>query len=102
MSTISNAMRTGGEGLNGFFDDVEELLGRITHLPDSEIAELRDKVESSLGAARGAMESSVQAVVDKTTRAVKATDDLVQTNPWKALGIAAVTCLALGALLRKP
>jgi len=101
MSTISKAVNTGSHGLNGFFDDVEELLGRITHLPDAEVAELREKVESSLGAARDTMESSVQSVVDTTTRAARAADDLVQSNPWKALGIAAVTCLALGTLLRK-
>ncbi len=101
MSTNSREATLGGGTMNGFFDDVEELLGHITHLPDAEIAELREKVETSLGAARSAMETSVQSVVDTTTRAAKATDELVQNNPWKALGIAAVTCLALGALLRK-
>ena len=100
MSMSSNVTRSRANGVNGFFDDVEELLSRITHLPDADIAELRERIESSLGSAREGVESSIHSVVDTTTRAAKATDDLVQNNPWKALGVTAVTCLALGTLLR--
>jgi len=101
MSTNGEDATLGGGTMNGFFDDVEDLLGHITHLPDAEISKLRKRVETSLGAARSAMETGVQTVVHTTTRAAKATDDLVQNNPWKALGVTAIACLALGALLRK-
>jgi ElaB/YqjD/DUF883 family membrane-anchored ribosome-binding protein len=88
--------------LGAFFSDVEDLLTRITHLPDEGIARVRERLESSLDSARTSMEEGVEKFVDTTTGAAKAADDYVQENPWRAIGVAAAACLVIGALLRRP
>lgn len=87
--------------LGSFFTDVEELLTRLTHLPDESIAQVREKLSSSLESARTTVEEGVERIVDTTTGAAKATDEYVHDNPWKTLGIAAAAFLVIGALLRK-
>lgn len=89
------------EQLSSFFDDVEELVSRVTHLPDAEIASVRERIESSVASARSVVESGARTVVDSTTGAAKAADEFVRTSPWKAIGAAALACLALGAVLRR-
>jgi ElaB/YqjD/DUF883 family membrane-anchored ribosome-binding protein len=85
------------EQVSGFFDDVEELVSRVTHLPDAEIARIRERIESSVASARSVADSGAQTVVDSA----KATDEFVRRSPWKAIGAAALACLALGAVLTR-
>jgi ElaB/YqjD/DUF883 family membrane-anchored ribosome-binding protein len=86
--------------LQKFFDDVEELLGQVSSIEGSEISRLRNRVESSFANARSAARDGVHAAVDGTRTAALATDEYVHRKPWIAIGATAVTCLALGALLR--
>lgn len=88
--------------LGVFFADVEELLTNVAHLPDESIARLRERLESSLDSARTSVEEGVERAVDTTTEAAKAADQYVHDNPWRTIGIAAATCLVIGALLRRP
>jgi ElaB/YqjD/DUF883 family membrane-anchored ribosome-binding protein len=88
------------EQLSSFIDDVEDLVSRVTHLPDAEIARIRERIESSVATARSVVESGARTLVDSTAGAAKATDEFVQRSPWKAIGAAALACLALGAVLR--
>jgi ElaB/YqjD/DUF883 family membrane-anchored ribosome-binding protein len=87
--------------LGDFFADVEDLLTRLTHLPDESIARVRERVASSIESARTSVEEGVEKIVDTTTGAAKATDEYVQENPWRVIGVAAVACLVLGTLLRR-
>ena len=89
------------EELSSLFEDVEELMSRLAHLPDEGIAQLRERLETSLASARTAVEDGVETIVDSTTGVAKATDEFVQTHPWRAIGVAAVACLAIGALFRR-
>ena len=86
--------------LGKFFDDVEDLLGRVSHLDDQEISRLRSRVESSIEQVRSTASNSVNAAIDGARSAVEATDDYVYRKPWIAIGATAIACLALGALLR--
>ncbi len=98
----SNLNKPAAEGqLGRFFDDVEDLLRRTTHLQDDEITRVRNKVESSLASARTSIERGARRAVDSATFAAKSTNDYVQSNPWKAIGVAAAACLAVGLLRRR-
>jgi ElaB/YqjD/DUF883 family membrane-anchored ribosome-binding protein len=97
----SKSGRAKAEELTSFFEDVEALMGRLAHLPDEGIAQLRERLETSLASARSSVEDGVEKIVDSTTGAAKAADDFVQEHPWRAIGVAAVACLAIGALLRR-
>jgi len=95
----AGAVESGSSQLRKFFDDVEELLRRVTPLGDAELARMRSKVETSLKTARKATDRQVKQAVQISSKAARATDDFVRESPWKAIGIAAITALALGSLL---
>ena len=87
--------------LQKFFDDVEELLQRVSTVGDKEISRLRYRVESSINHAKAATREGARMAVDTTRKAAKATDEYVHENPWKAIGVTAVLGVLLGALLRR-
>jgi ElaB/YqjD/DUF883 family membrane-anchored ribosome-binding protein len=87
--------------LQKFFDDVEELLRRVSNVGDKEISRLRYRVESSIDHARAATREGARIAIDNTRKAAKATDDYVHENPWKAIGVTAVAALLVGALIRR-
>lgn len=90
-ANAADALLDQGEGqLKKFFDDVEDLVRRVT--PDKDEAVSR---------VRKATERGVKQAVDVTSSAARATDDYVHRNPWTAIGVAAVACLALGSLLKR-
>lgn len=94
------ALRKRASQLQKFFDDVEDLLGRVSSLEDGDIARLRNRVESSISHVRSAARDGVHAAMEGTRTAANATDEYVHRKPWIAIGATAVVCLALGALLR--
>lgn len=87
--------------LEKFIDDVDELVRRVTHLGDEDIAKLRSRVETSLAAVRNTAARGVQSAVDGTRSAARATDGYVRSNPWTAVGVAAAAGVALGFALRR-
>lgn len=85
--------------LQRFFDDVEELLRRVSNVSDTDIARIRDKVESSIENVRSAARDRLEFAVDGTRRAARVTDEYVHENPWTSVGVSAAAGLVVGALL---
>jgi len=94
------AMRRKGSQLQKFFDDVEELLRKVSSMQDVEIAKLRHRVESSIESVKSTVSNSAQSVVENTRKAALATDEYVHRKPWIVIGATALTGVMLGALLR--
>lgn len=92
-------LRRRASELQRFFDDVEELLGRVSNVSDAEISRLRRKVESSIDRVKNVAVDGIESAVDGTRRAARATDEYVHENPWTAVGVSAAAGLLLGALL---
>jgi ElaB/YqjD/DUF883 family membrane-anchored ribosome-binding protein len=86
-------MSAASEYINGAAHDAEARASAA-------LRQTADLVESSLGHARSAARDGVRAAVDSTRSVAMATDEYVHRKPWVALAATAVTCLALGALLR--
>lgn len=89
------------EDLKVVVTDAEELLKATASQTGERIAAARAKAEESLRVARVRLADAQAALVEKTKIAAKATDDYVHENPWKAVGIAAVAGLLLGALISR-
>ena len=85
----------GGE-LRAFIADVEELLTKVAHVSDADIARVRNKVSSALGDARRVASETADGVRDRARVAIDATDDYVRDRPWTAIGIAAALGLLIG------
>jgi ElaB/YqjD/DUF883 family membrane-anchored ribosome-binding protein len=97
--TEATLRRKAGQ-LQKFFDDVEELLRRVSTLEDKEISKLRSRVESSIDSVKSTVTSSAHSAIENTRKAALATDEYVHRSPWVVIGATALTGVLLGALLR--
>ena len=83
--------------VNRLFADVEDLLRKVAHMTDADIARVRQKVERTLAAAK---DSAARAGAGARQVATTA-DKYVHDQPWTALGIAAAVGIVLGMLSTK-
>jgi ElaB/YqjD/DUF883 family membrane-anchored ribosome-binding protein len=74
--------------------DVQNLLGRIAHVADPEIARLRARIERRLAIAKKTLADGT----DRVQRHAKDVDSYVRDRPWQAVGIAAAAGLVVGFL----
>ena len=81
--------------------DAEALIKATANQGVERIDQLRSQAEASLASAKDKIEDLHEDLVEKGREAVKATDDYVQENPWKAVGIAAGIGLVIGLLVSR-
>jgi len=98
---VDEALRRKASQLQKFFDDVEELLRRVSDLGDKDISRLRSRVESSIGHVKEAARDGARAAMDSTRKAADAADGYVHNNPWTAIGVTAAAGILIGALLNR-
>ena len=79
----------------------EELLRATAGVADEKMNDLRERIGQSLRDAKLRLADAEGALVDKTKAAARATDDFVHENPWRAVGVAAVVGLLLGAIISR-
>ena len=110
MDTVENAMepmhdsvrtatRTGSHEFRNLIADVEELIKRVAHVDDADMARARAKLEKTLTAAKSALHDGTERVKTTARQAADTTDQYVHTNPWSAIGIAAAAGAAIAVLL---
>jgi ElaB/YqjD/DUF883 family membrane-anchored ribosome-binding protein len=81
--------------------DAEALIKATANQGGEKVELLRAQAENSLSSAKEKLEDLHEDLVEKGREAVKATDDYVQENPWKAVGIAAGVGLVIGLLVSR-
>ncbi len=79
--------------------DAEELLKATAGQAGDKVAELRSKAQANLAIAKASLADAQAALLEKAKAAGRATDDYVQENPWRAVGIAAGIGLVIGLLI---
>jgi ElaB/YqjD/DUF883 family membrane-anchored ribosome-binding protein len=110
MDTVENAMepvqdsvrtaaRTGSQEFRNLIADVEELIKRVAHVDDADLARVRAKLQNTLTTAKTALHDSTERVKTTARHAADTTDQYVHTNPWSAVGIAAAAGAAIAVLL---
>lgn len=94
------AVKNGGESSHDEWHrlvaDVEDLVKKVAHVDDDEIAEIRSKVESTLAEAKTSASAGIAAVRGRAEDASESTDEYVHENPWAAVGIAAAVGIIIG------
>jgi ElaB/YqjD/DUF883 family membrane-anchored ribosome-binding protein len=95
---VQKLRETGGQEVNNLMTDVQDLLGRVAHVADPEIARLRTKVEQGMTAAKKVLLDGTDQVQRHAKNAISAGDGYVRDQPWQAVGIAAVAGLVVGFL----
>ena len=79
--------------------DAEEILRATAGVAGEKMADLRERIGERLRDAKLRIADAEAALVDKTKAAARATDDYVNDNPWRAVGIAAGVGLLLGIII---
>lgn len=100
----AGAMRNGnhagsraGEWRN-LLADVEDLIKKIAHVDDREVAQVRAKVEQTLARAKTSAADGAATIRGYARDASTATDDYVHESPWTAIGLAAAAGVIVGFL----
>lgn len=79
--------------------DAEDLLREAATSTGDRAAELRERALVSLKRTREALYDAQDALVHRSRRAARVTDDYVHDNPWQAIAAAGLTGLLLGLLM---
>lgn len=79
--------------------DAEDLLREAAASTGDRAAELRERALLSLKRTREALYDAQDALVYRSRKAARLTDDYVHDNPWQAVAAAGLAGLLLGLLL---
>ena len=79
--------------------DAEEILRATAGVAGDKIGELRERILDRLHDAKIRLADAEEMLLTRTKEAARATDDYVNDNPWRAVGIAAGVGLLLGILI---
>jgi ElaB protein len=90
-----------GEDVPNLNADVQNLLGRVAHVADPEIARLRARIERGLATAKKTFVDGTDRVQRQAKNILTTGDGYVRDRPWQAVGVAAVVGLFLGVLVAR-
>ena len=79
--------------------DAEEILRATAGVAGEKMVDLRERIGERLRDAKLRIAEAESALIDRTKAAARATDDYVNDNPWRAVGIAAGVGLLLGIII---
>jgi ElaB/YqjD/DUF883 family membrane-anchored ribosome-binding protein len=97
--SVQTAARAGSQEVRNLFADVEDLIKRVAHLDDADLARARAKLQNTLEVAKTAVHDGTERVKTTAKQAADTTDQYVHSNPWSAVGIAAAAGAAIAVLL---
>jgi len=87
------------EKMKHSLDEAERMLQQAAETTGEKAEELRDSAMRTLRRTREHLHSTQDELLLRGRRAVRATDDYVHDNPWRAIGVAGLVGLLVGALI---
>jgi ElaB/YqjD/DUF883 family membrane-anchored ribosome-binding protein len=82
-------------------NDADEIAKSMASASGEKLADLGEKLRTTLRNAKEKMADAQYAVADRAKAAARATDDYVHDNPWQAVGAAAAVGFVLGLLINR-
>lgn len=89
------------DDLKDSLDQAEKLLREAADATGDKAADLRERALKALDKGRDTLSETQENLLAQGRKVVHDADEYVQDNPWKAVGIAGITGLLLGALLSR-
>ncbi len=86
------------EQIKHSLDEAERMLQQAAEATGEKAEELRDSAMRSLRRTREHLYSTQDELIAQGRRAMRATDDYVHDNPWRAIGMAGLGGVLVGAL----
>jgi len=80
-------------------DEAERMLQQAAEATGEKAEELRESAMRSLRRTREHLYSTQDELMARGRRAMRATDDYVHDNPWRAIGMAGLIGVLVGALI---
>ncbi len=93
------AANTGSNEVRNLIADVEDLIKRVAHVDDADLARAKARLENTLAATKASLHNGSERVRTSARQAATTTDHYVHENPWSAVGIAAAAGAAIAVLL---
>jgi ElaB/YqjD/DUF883 family membrane-anchored ribosome-binding protein len=81
--------------------DAEDLLRATANQAGEKIAVARERIQDSLHQAKVKLAEAEAMVTERAKQAARYTEEYVQENPWRAIGIAAGIGLLLGLMISR-
>lgn len=81
--------------------DAEELWRVTANQAGEKITQARERIQDSLHEAKVKLAEAEAVVTERARQAARYTEEYVQENPWRAIGMAAGIGLVLGILLAR-
>jgi len=91
--------RNASPEISALIADVEDLLQKVGHIADVEVAQLRDRLNEKIAGAKETLSNQGAQLAGVARNAAGATDDYVHDNPWRSTGVATLLGLALGYVI---
>ncbi len=98
---LHQAGSAGREEVQNLMADVEDLIDRVGEAADPEIRRLRAKVVDAMASTRRAISQGAEQVQRQAREAFEVSDRYVRSQPWEAIGIAAIAGIAVGYLVSR-
>lgn len=86
------------EELGRLVADVEDLVRKVAHITQDDIARVRERVEEKLVTARECLADGSARVRASGKQLAESTDAYVHERPWTAVGVAAAVGVLIGVL----
>jgi ElaB/YqjD/DUF883 family membrane-anchored ribosome-binding protein len=84
--------------LRAVIKDAEELLKSSGEQTNDTFQSAKARLTSTLESAKSGLSTAQDSIVARTKDLAQTTDEYVQENPWRSVGIAAAVGLAVGVL----
>lgn len=87
--------------LRSVLEVVEELLNATSDQAGEGAAAVNASIQQNLRDAKERLETVGKAVIERSKRTAKITDQYVHDNPWKSIGISACVGVIIGILITR-
>lgn len=101
MNDMSNREEQFISTVRSSLDEAERLLREATNTTGERAAELRQSAMEALRRTRETMHDKQDELVERGRQAARMTDEYVHEQPWRAIGVAALAGVVIGALLSR-
>ena len=81
--------------------DAEELLRATANQAGEKIGVARERIQDSIHQAKVKLAEAEAVLLERAKQAARYTDEYVQENPWRAIGVAAAVGLLIGLVLSR-
>ena len=84
-----------------FVADIEDLIKSTASLSGEELSQAKERIRERIASAKDRLGDTGETVVARARRTIAATNDYVNDEPWKAIGLGTVLGFLIGVLVAR-